>query len=162
MTIATVAVGATTTAALALVWAGSSGPSLSQAAAERAAARVAQAPCSAGGKGGTQVDPTRDAVLGPLVLIGGRRWGRVKPDGFSGHGYKVPVTLTEGGRATLSVPAAMRGRVGLVFTLAAQDRAGEGACVALTRPCGSPRAQPGSTRAAQDGQAEWSSTVRGA
>jgi hypothetical protein len=61
-------------------------------------------------------------TLGPLVLIGGRRWGTIKPDAFNRHGYKVPVTLPDGLRATLSVPAALRDRVGLVFSHAAQDR----------------------------------------
>ena len=81
-----------------------------------------EAPCSSGGEGTTRVDARYDVVLGPLVLLGGRRWAAWRPDAFNRHGYKIPVTLPEGVRATLSVPASLRGRVGLVFTLAAQDR----------------------------------------
>ncbi|MBA2643875.1 MAG: hypothetical protein H0U80_00335 [Solirubrobacterales bacterium] len=68
------------------------------------------------------MSPVHDVVLGPLVLLGGRRWAETRPNGFNGHGYKIPVTLLEGVRATLSVPSNMRGRVGLVFSLPAQDR----------------------------------------
>ncbi len=63
-----------------------------------------------------------DVVFGPLVLIGGRAWSRTQPDAFNRHGYKIPATLVDGERATLRVPASMRGRVGLVFTHTAQDR----------------------------------------
>lgn len=67
------------------------------------------------------VSPT-DAVLGPLALVGGRAWVRKRPDAFNRQGYKIPATLLDGERATLRVPSSMRGRVGLVFTHAAQDR----------------------------------------
>ena len=90
-----------------------------------APARAAvEATCTSGiGSATAAVDPARDAVLGPLVLLGGLRHGGARPNGFRRRGYKVPVTLPEGVRATLSVPPDMRGRVGLVFTLTAQDRA---------------------------------------
>jgi hypothetical protein len=57
------------------------------------------------------------------VLIGGRRWADRRPDAFNRHGFKMPVTLPQGARAKLMVPVAMRRRVGLVFSYAAQDRA---------------------------------------
>jgi len=91
-------------------------------AAAGAGAGKATASCSRGGVGTTLVSSARDVVLGPLVLIGGRRWARIKPNAFGRQGYKVPVTLPDGVQATLSVPRSMRRRVGLVFTYAAQDR----------------------------------------
>lgn len=58
-----------------------------------------------------------------MVLIGARtRYTRGRPDAFDRLGYKVPVTLAEGTIATLSVPRSLRSRVGLVFSLEAQDR----------------------------------------
>jgi hypothetical protein len=68
------------------------------------------------------VSSSRDVEIGPLVLLGGQRWATSKPNAFNRHGYKVPVTLPEGLKATLSVPAAMRGHVGLVYSQAAQGR----------------------------------------
>lgn len=106
-----------------LIFGGEDGTDAAQrppaAGAERAAA---EAPCSGGGEAGTRVSSGHDVVLGPLVLVGGRRWAAQKPDAFNGHGYKVPVTLPEGIQATLLVPASLRGRVGLVFSLATQAR----------------------------------------
>lgn len=64
-----------------------------------------------------------DAILGPLSLTGaGGRHTQGPRDAFNGQGYKVPVTLPEGMTATLSVPRGLRSRVGLVFSLEAQDR----------------------------------------
>jgi hypothetical protein len=83
---------------------------------------TAGAPCSSGGAGTTRVSSSRDVEIGPLVLLGGQRWAASKPNAFNRHGYKVPVTLPEGLKATLSVPAAMRGHVGLVYSQAAQGR----------------------------------------
>lgn len=85
----------------------------------RAAVRV---DCSRGLSATSLVRPVRDVEIGPLVLIGGGRWTAREPNGFSGKGYKIPVTLPEGARATLSVPAAMKGRVGFVYTTAAKKR----------------------------------------
>jgi hypothetical protein len=93
-----------------------------RASAASPGSRAAEAPCSSGGEGTTRVSVKHDVVFGPLVLLGGRRWAAWTPDAFDRHGYKIPVTLPQGVRATLSVPATLRGRVGLVFTLATQDR----------------------------------------
>jgi len=92
------------------------------AAAAPASAAVTEAPCSQGGTGATRVNRAHDRVLGPLVLLGGRRWAASRPNAFDRHGFKIPVTLPEGARATLSVPRSLRGRVGLVFSLETQDR----------------------------------------
>ncbi len=94
---------------------GSSPPSKAQATP------TAQAPCDPIAEGTTKVAPTRDAVIGPLVLIGARRTPSRPPDAFDRQGYKIPVTLPEGMTATLMVPEHLRGRVGLVFSPRAQD-----------------------------------------
>jgi len=124
------AVAVATTVALVLIVSsesfGSSAPSASSASAPGATARSTEASCATGGTATTRVSAKRDAVLGPLVLIGGRGWATAKPDAFNRRGYKVPATLPLGVRATLSVPAAMRGHVGLVFSLATQDRVVKG------------------------------------
>jgi len=84
---------------------------------------LTDAPCSSGGQSAaTRASSRRDVVLGPLVLLGGGEWAASEPDAFNGHGYKVPVTLPGGVQATLSVPKSLRGRVGLVFSMPAQDR----------------------------------------
>lgn len=95
--------------------------------AARPTAVAVEASCSDGGVATTRVRSADDVALGPLVLLGGRAWRTAKPDAFNRQGYKIPVTLPEDGRATLSVPTALRGRVALVYTLKAQDRVwGEG------------------------------------
>ncbi len=66
-----------------------------------------------GGKG--------DVVLDPLILVGARSAASRRPDAFNGHGYKVPVALPERSVITLSVPRALRGRVGLIYTAAVQN-----------------------------------------
>lgn len=81
----------------------------------------AQAPCDPIADATTKIAPTRDVVVGPLVLIGARRTPSRRPDAFDRQGYKIPVTLPEGMTATLTVPESLRGRVGLVFSLRAQD-----------------------------------------
>ncbi len=63
-----------------------------------------------------------DVVLDPLILVGASSAAARRPDAFNGHGYKVPVALPGSAVVTLSVPRASRGRVGLVYALAAQDR----------------------------------------
>lgn len=66
----------------------------------------------------------RDVSIGPLVLVGARDTTRTRRrPAFGGHGYKIPATLPVGATATLSVPARLRRRVGLVFTPGAQRRA---------------------------------------
>lgn len=65
--------------------------------------------------------PKSNAQLGPLTLVGGKLWARSRPEAFNGHGFKIPASLPDGMVATLAVPEFMRGRVGLVFTLATQD-----------------------------------------
>lgn len=97
-------------------------PGRSAAVTRMADAAGARAPCSRGGVGTTRVDRVHDVVVGPLVLLGARRWAAAEPDGFDGHGYKVPVTLPEGVAATLSVAEQGRRRAGLVYTHQAQDR----------------------------------------
>lgn len=67
----------------------------------------------------------RDVTAGPMAFVGVRNSAGRRPDAFGRHGYKVPVTLAAGQRATLSVPPRWRGKVGLVFTQAAQRRAWE-------------------------------------
>ena len=84
---------------------------------------VVKAPCAAGGAATTDVVAARDAVIGPLVLLGARQAGRHRPDAFDRHGYKIPVTVPEGATVTLSVPMELRRRVGLVFSRRAQTRA---------------------------------------
>jgi hypothetical protein len=87
------------------------------------AAAGVQVTCATGGPSPSRVRPKHDVVLGPLVLMGARRARDHPPDAFGGHGYKIPVSLPRGVTATVSVPRAARRRVGLVFTLDAQDRA---------------------------------------
>lgn len=84
------------------------------------------ATCDQGGRATTRVVAGRDAVLGPLVLIGAHPNARHRPDAFDGHGYKIPVTLPRGTTATLSVPRELRSRVGLVFSSSTQDRVRSG------------------------------------
>jgi hypothetical protein len=88
----------------------------------RRAAPIVKVPCDAGSIGTGAVVQTRDVVIGPVVLLGARRTTWHRPDAFNDHGYKVPVTLPEGVTATLSVPKRLKGRVGLVFSHATQDR----------------------------------------
>lgn len=88
---------------------------------EAQASPPAQATCDPISEGTTTVVPGRDAVVGPLVLIGARQTPRRRPDAFDGQGYKIPATLPEGMTATLLVPKPLGGRVGLVFSRRAQD-----------------------------------------
>lgn len=87
-------------------------------------AAATTAGCSSGGAASAAPVGGRDVALGPLVLIGGRTWATREPDAFAGHGYKIPATLPHGVTATLSVPARLRGRLGLVFSQDAQFRVG--------------------------------------
>jgi hypothetical protein len=53
-----------------------------------------------------------DLVVGPLFIIEGNRLARAKPAGYGQHGaYKIPVVLTEGSTATITVSAPARKRV---------------------------------------------------
>jgi hypothetical protein len=88
---------------------------------EAQATPPAQAACDPISDATTKIAPTRDVVVGPLVLIGARRTPSYRPDAFDRQGFKIPVTLPEGMTATLTVPESLRGRVGLVFSLRAQD-----------------------------------------
>jgi hypothetical protein len=97
------------------------GPDEPSPPSEAQAAPPAQATCDPVTEGTTKVAPTRDAVVGPLVLIGARQTQSRPPDAFDRQGYKLPVTLPEGMTATLVVPEPLRGRVGLVFSRRAQD-----------------------------------------
>lgn len=76
--------------------------------------------CQVGGEGATKIR-AHDLAIGPLVLVGGGRHGDRQPDAFGRHGYKIPMTLPAGMRATVEVPPAARGRVGLVFRPETQD-----------------------------------------
>jgi hypothetical protein len=102
---------------------------LSAAGVAAASAGAAGAPapvrvgCDAGGPGAAAIHRARDVTLGPLVIMEARRTVGATRDAFAGHGFKLPVTVPDGATVTLSVPHAWRSRVGLVFTLAAQDRA---------------------------------------
>jgi hypothetical protein len=77
--------------------------------------------CRQGGPGAERVTDS-DVRLGPLAIVFARRTVGVPPNAFEGLGWKVPVTLRAGRKATLSVPRRLRGRVGLVFTFGAQRR----------------------------------------
>lgn len=77
--------------------------------------------CGDGGPGGATVKG-RDVQMGPLTILGAHGTVRGPRDAFNGLGWKLPVTLLAGARATLSVPPRLRDGVGLVFTLEAQDR----------------------------------------
>ena len=103
-----------------LVLAGCGGAATAGAERER----VAVAPVVSCRDGGPSAVPMkgRDVTLGPLTILFARRTLREPRDGFNGHGWKLPVTLLAGETATLSVPRRLRGRVGLVFTRAAQSR----------------------------------------
>ncbi len=90
--------------------------------------RVAAVPvlsCGDGGPG-AQAVKGRDVTMGPLVIMFARRTVRDPRDAFYGNGWKLPVTLLVGEKATLSVPRRLRGQVGLVFTHAAQSRVRRG------------------------------------
>lgn len=78
--------------------------------------------CSSGGPGAVDRTPG-ETRIGPLRLVGARQTVHHRRDAFGGNGYKVPVTLAQGSRVTLSVPRTARRRAGLVFTHDAQDRA---------------------------------------
>lgn len=95
------------------------------ATVEAARDRFARVSCARGGESPTQPRAGTDAELGPLVIIGTGRTRGNDPNGYGGKGYKLPVTLPAGVTAALSVPAAARRQVGLVYTHAAQDRAWE-------------------------------------
>jgi hypothetical protein len=77
--------------------------------------------CAQGGPATASV-AGRDAELGPLTILFARRTVRQRRNAFNGHGWKLPVTLAAGERATLSVPRRLRGRVGFVFRLRTQSR----------------------------------------
>lgn len=64
---------------------------------------------------------SRDVRVGPLILRGANQWARWRPNAFGGHGYKIPAVLANGAVATLSVPEKLHGRVGLVYSAAAQE-----------------------------------------
>lgn len=100
---------------------GDEGGDSEESRSRSAPAPEAQATCQTGGFGVPAARPL-DAVLGPMVLLGGRNHETRPPDAFDGHGYKIPVTLPEGTAATLSVPPAQHSRVGLVFSLDTQRR----------------------------------------
>jgi hypothetical protein len=109
-------------AAVVLIAAAADGSANEPSRSARRAASVVKVPCDAGGIGTGAVVRVADVVIGPLVLLGARRTTWHRPDAFNDNGYKVPVTLPEGVTATLSVPKRLRGRVGLVFSHATQDR----------------------------------------
>lgn len=118
-------------------------------AAPAEGAAVAEATCATGMAGAAETVRAADVVLGPLVLIGGRGWGRSRRDAFDGHGFKIPATLLADRAATLSVPPALRGRVGFVFTRRAAravERRGVGAAdeaVRFTACAGAPSDRTG-------------------
>lgn len=60
--------------------------------------------------------------IGPLTILFARRTVRDPRDAFNRHGWKLPVTLAADAKVALVVPARLRGRVGLVFTLETQAR----------------------------------------
>ena len=95
-----------------------------QAEAPRAERRVdvAEATCSTATGGPPRLWGRRDVVFDLFALMGARQTARRRRDAFDGHGYKVPATLPWGTTATLSVPMALRSRVGLVYSLATQER----------------------------------------
>jgi hypothetical protein len=108
-----------------LVAADNSDPATTTRSNAGAPARTAavEATCATGGPGAARVLANWDAVLGPVVLIGGGgQYTRGRPDTFKGLGYKVPVTVPLGMTATLSVPRNLCSHVGLVFSLTTQDR----------------------------------------
>lgn len=91
--------------------------------AARAADPLVEATCSTGMPGRLRrPHANRNALLGPLILVGGKGWALWQPQGYNGHGYKIPASLLGGAVVTLSVPEAMQGRVGLVYTPEAQNR----------------------------------------
>ncbi len=108
-----------TLTAAAVLFADGTTPSPSPPQAQ--AAPPTQLTCDALSRATTVIARRRDAVLGPFVLIGARQTPGRSRDAFDRRGYKIPVTLPEGVSATLSVPATQRRRVGLVYSLAAQD-----------------------------------------
>lgn len=82
---------------------------------------VAAVDCGGGGPSRVK-QPVGSVGLGDLVLIGASHAASRPPDAFGGHGYKIAVSLPEGAAATVSVPPALRSRVGLVFSLETQSR----------------------------------------
>lgn len=108
-----------------LVLSDSDEPASDEAGAPRAErpANATEATCETAVRGGAgQLAGKNDVVLDLLVLVGARYAASRRPDAFNGHGYKVPVRLPGRATATLSVPSGLRGRVGLVYSLATQDR----------------------------------------
>jgi len=89
------------------------------------ASEVAEAPCSSASNATSRVHPRRDAVLGPLVLLGARDTVGRRREAFDGNGYKMSATLPRGQAVTLAVPRAAQSRVRLVFTLSSQERVAE-------------------------------------
>lgn len=110
-----------TAAGGAAVVASAAGPEPATPALRPVAASVRVAGCADGGTATARVVRGRDAVLGPLVLIGASFAATAAPEAFDRHGYKLPVTLPAGTTATLAVPWWLRARVGLVFSLDTQD-----------------------------------------
>lgn len=92
-----------------------------QANAASAGGLMATVDCADGGPS-TVRQAVGSAVLGDVVLIGASYAASRPPDAFGGTGYKIPVSLPNGVVATVSVPPELRSRVGLVFSLDAQDR----------------------------------------
>lgn len=87
-----------------------------------AAAAVATCDAQVNTEGAPPPDRTRDVVIGPLALLGGRASLRAAPDAYDGRGWKAPLSIPDGTTVTLSVPAAMRGKVGFSFTHAVERR----------------------------------------
>jgi len=83
---------------------------------------VAEANCSNAVEGSPRLNGKSDVVFDLFALMGARRTAGRPRDAFDGHGYKVPATLPWGVTATLSVPAGLRSRVGLVYSLDTQER----------------------------------------
>lgn len=110
---------------------GRSPPAAELSAAPGGNGAMVEVGCAAGGP---SPERTRrgDLPIGPFVLIGidesgarprQRQAGIDRPpDAFGRHGYKVPVSLSNGTSAVLSIPRFERGRLGLVFTLRARRR----------------------------------------
>jgi len=86
-----------------------------------AAAEPPVVTCTGGGST-IQASPQRDAIIGPLTLLGARRTPGQRKNAFGGKGWKLPAGLDSGVRATLSVPPRLEGRVGFVYRLRAQSR----------------------------------------
>lgn len=74
------------------------------------------------GVGRLELKPQRDVVIGPVVIRFATHTVGKRRNAWGGVGYKLPLSLSAGATAVVSVPPRLRNRVRLVYNQPAQRR----------------------------------------